>query len=401
MSSFLPILSNSLLFGLILSHLTPSTLCQLLRVDRGVHTAVKSWYYAAFSINCRLARFFHDPTAFRSLQARTAAVISGSFALQFFARTYYPEADLDLFVHPNRDILTIGSFLQEELYVYEPLSWQLPDFKAEVERLCRRVDCELASIDDDNEFEQLYSMLSLRAVYTFRRAAKRGCEDSDERKVQIVVSRSSPLASVLDFHSTCVMNIITYNAAYSLYPYATFEQHEAVVINNGSLQAKAALVKYSARGWRIIANPSPLIPLLDRRAFHPNVPRWVCDGKTWMIPLDLDDIALPEAPSASSARLTGDPVAECGWMLEGRDTALAVSLQVLASTVLLWRYTVGCGDLGHWSVLIAFLKAQGKLEHMKIPSGKVKQDASDVWTWWDSVLPLFRKRFMEEHGLLT
>ncbi|KAG1758073.1 hypothetical protein EDD22DRAFT_784371 [Suillus occidentalis] len=50
---------------------------------------------------CYLSRYFSDPLQFRSLQARTGLVMSGSNALQFVDHTSYPESDLDLYAHPG------------------------------------------------------------------------------------------------------------------------------------------------------------------------------------------------------------------------------------------------------------------------------------------------------------
>ena len=51
-----------------------------------------------YIINNHLSRFFPDPIVFRSLQARTANLVSGSNALQFSDRTSYEEADTDVYV---------------------------------------------------------------------------------------------------------------------------------------------------------------------------------------------------------------------------------------------------------------------------------------------------------------
>lgn len=58
------------------------------------------------------------------------------------------------------------------------------------------------------------------------------------------------------------MNIITYNAAYSLYPYATFVLRQGLVINEKNSRAQDALMKYGKRRWRIMKNNSPLLSCL-------------------------------------------------------------------------------------------------------------------------------------------
>lgn len=58
--------------------------------------------------------------AFRTLQAMTQAIISGSQALQFFAELSYPESDMDLYIS-HRHAKRWASFLTKELhYVFAP-----------------------------------------------------------------------------------------------------------------------------------------------------------------------------------------------------------------------------------------------------------------------------------------
>lgn len=83
------------IYDKILSYLSPASLIRLGRASKLTLNAVQDFSYRAFDINCSPSRFISDPIAFRILQARTGTVVSGSFALQFFDRTFYPESDLD------------------------------------------------------------------------------------------------------------------------------------------------------------------------------------------------------------------------------------------------------------------------------------------------------------------
>jgi len=51
-----------------------------------------------WNINRALKRFVNDPVGLRSSMARHEALISGSFALQFFARTVWEDSDLDIYL---------------------------------------------------------------------------------------------------------------------------------------------------------------------------------------------------------------------------------------------------------------------------------------------------------------
>ena len=84
------ILTNHVIHWNIFSYCTPQTLLRFERTCRLAQAIVEDYIRVAFNIDARLSPFFDDPRAFRSLQARTGTVISGSTALQFFERAIYP-----------------------------------------------------------------------------------------------------------------------------------------------------------------------------------------------------------------------------------------------------------------------------------------------------------------------
>ncbi|KAI0765134.1 hypothetical protein C8Q74DRAFT_1031334 [Fomes fomentarius] len=275
--------------------------------------------------------------------ARTYTIISGSFALQFLDRTYYPGSDLDLYVHPDDSILEICLWLEQEGYVYVPASRQNPMLRVEIAhiRTSPHTDVEHADVLTQ------YDTSSVRGILYFERSSPQ--DPCDIRKVQVMVSHNSPMEAILCFHSTCVMNIVTYNAVYSLYPYATFEERTSLVVLKVSERTQLALDKYASRGFRILDNlPSPTTGgplLLDAHAtgYFSGVARWVSDAKSWIVPLNMDGVVLPSAPSGAEA-LSRDPIAECGWHLMAQMTAgdtISTSMNAIniQSPRLGWRYT--------------------------------------------------------------
>ena len=180
-----------------------------------------------------------------------------------------------------------------------------------------------------------------------------------------------------------MLNIITYNAAYCLYPRATLEAYTSLVLNGGNPGKVAALEKYAKRGWRAISNPSPLIQYLAPSLFYIGKSRWVCDKNTWTIPLSLEGVKPPPPASPSSEALSWDPIAECGWKLAylSIPTGLVIAkFGTVATTFLRWGYTTG--DEGYLHDLIAFFMVQGRLEHKKKPHGDAQvEECADVWTW--------------------
>ena len=67
-----------------------------------------------WDIDRRLTRFVKHPLRFRSELGKHNSLISGSFALQFFAQTLWPEADLDVFVEDGAALASFDAYIQDE-----------------------------------------------------------------------------------------------------------------------------------------------------------------------------------------------------------------------------------------------------------------------------------------------
>lgn len=96
--AFDQVLLNALIRDCLLPLCSPATLVHLSYVCRSLHTAVSSYITRTYDINKLLHRFFEEHLAFRSLQARTGALISGPTALQFFDKRTHDERDLEVYV---------------------------------------------------------------------------------------------------------------------------------------------------------------------------------------------------------------------------------------------------------------------------------------------------------------
>ncbi|KAM5544116.1 hypothetical protein V8D89_002302, partial [Ganoderma adspersum] len=195
-----------------------------------------------------LAHFFKDPLSFRSIIAQTHTVISGLFALQFLDATYYSNSDLDLYILPNDTLLVLGAYLLRQGYIYIPKEWQQEDFLEDTQHVLATLDV-IPDIEDKDTPN--YRSKSICTVYMFQHHVT----DEDVRSIQVIVPWVSPLHGILAFHSTCIMNIITYNAAFSLYPYATFNCREFLTLDMKMYPAEVR-DKYAKRGWTMLANPS-------------------------------------------------------------------------------------------------------------------------------------------------
>lgn len=186
------IVTNDLIYDIIFAAASPGSILCLARTCRAAHASMRDYFTRTFNINKHLTRFFDDPLAFRSLQARTTTLISGSSALQFFDRTIYEDSDLDLYV-PLLYRKDVGSWLLAQGYQYIPNSVQNPDFGA---------------ASDENNIDNLNRiyvgpdsrMRGVAAVFTFHKSSP--VMPDKKLQVQVIVAKRSPIAAILHFHSS-------------------------------------------------------------------------------------------------------------------------------------------------------------------------------------------------------
>lgn len=335
----------------LFSFLTARSLLRVSRLSRRAHVAVKVYMQEVFNVNTLLARFFHNPPSFRSLQARTGTLIAGSVALQFFDRALYPYADLDLYVHP-RHRREVGNWLISAGYTYCAGRNQDPVFEKAVAR------------NPQSAYLQC-SLPGVAQVLTFRKPL-----EDRLMEVQLVVPRRNPVEVILSAHSSkssnhpphpvetrtlmtysaCVMNIISYEKAYCLFPSATLEQRLSLLSQSsrGRSEARSESVeKYAERGYRILT----FLPLADlvpprKRPTFALGPRWLGDSDTWVIPLDTQDILPPPPANPYSIARTNDPAALSSFvarydLIEG----LVVEFSIVESPVLKYSYLFGDNDI--------------------------------------------------------
>lgn len=204
------IIFNHLIHEIIFSHLTPLEFLRLAKTCRLVYAVVQTFITRTFNINRALSRFFSDPIAFRSLQARTGTLISGSFALQFFDRTFYSESDLDLYVHPQFK-QEVALWFPQNGYQFVPGRHQRPD----LEETIRRGGSggwtgDISDIVANSMIigsDWLYAEVSnnIDCVYTFAKL------DDPNLRVQCIVAGRAPLEVILAFHSSkCPLSTVVY-----------------------------------------------------------------------------------------------------------------------------------------------------------------------------------------------
>ncbi|KAJ3838630.1 hypothetical protein EV361DRAFT_797349 [Lentinula raphanica] len=260
---------------LILRELSPLDRYRYSLASKEAYDAVSSFNRQAYRVHHILSPYFtaDQIDEFRLIQLETDFVISGSAALQFFDLSTFEDSDLDLYIIRAWDtIALLAGFLLGVGYDYAPRRNQPRSFQ------------EAFEADDEgrNHPGSNYNSRGTWGVYSFVR-------ESDRKKIQIISCRSNLVQVILEFHSTCVMNIISYTHAYALYPYTTYVERLNVEVWSEKVHRmphKIALAfeKYRARGWNSSPTPSRHNALRFRSEFR-DTARCLGDSACWTIPL--------------------------------------------------------------------------------------------------------------------
>lgn len=181
------------IYDVILSCLSPRSLVWLALTCRAAYLAVADFKSRAYNVNRHFSRYFTDPIAFRSLQAKTNTLVSGSDALQFLDRTFYPESDLDIYTHPGHSFEVAQFLVEAQGYQFAPRGTQEEEWKDEItddwDGTVRRIS---------RGRNEGYPLEGINGVWTFKKTGTK----EETLKVQIIEASSSPVEAILDFHSS-------------------------------------------------------------------------------------------------------------------------------------------------------------------------------------------------------
>ncbi|RMZ88245.1 hypothetical protein DV736_g4532, partial [Chaetothyriales sp. CBS 134916] len=220
-------------------------------------------YLERWRVDGRLRRFVQNPQHLRSELGKYASLISGSFALQFFAQEQWPESDLDIFVEQGPAMESLERHLQED------------------EHYC------LISTADHSE----YAMRTLVQIRTYHRPS---AVDPERAKVQLIVTSQMPILGILGgFYTTAVLNVISWNKAYALFARDTFLDRTTYMLKPLDTYFETLLRKYKRRGWSWaeIMRPEDYSP---RTSIQPN--RRLGDRHTWTISLPTEGVEKAPQP---------------------------------------------------------------------------------------------------------
>ncbi|KAI0825484.1 hypothetical protein BC629DRAFT_1277090 [Irpex lacteus] len=243
----------------ILAYLDTKDIVRSQRICKNTGRLYAAGFTKWFNIYRHLSNFFHDPNTFRCLQAQTGAIVAGSYALQFFIRQDFTEPNLDIYVH--RD----------------------------AKEILEQYDRALAYLDNSGSDDgvELWDSDGHYIRDTWGIVGKLGFEKvgaATKRKVQLIIVDGTPLKVIIESHSTCVLNFLTFDTAYCLYPRATIVEKKSLLlkdIEDVKPGVRAAVRKYRRRGFTFIQ----LAEENDEELFHLKKVRWAMDLHAWSFDL--------------------------------------------------------------------------------------------------------------------
>lgn len=158
---------------------------------------VEDYIARRFSIVQLLMRFFGWDGAyyFWNLMAITGMLISGSTALQFFDRSYYPEADLDVYID-EQNVLDVANWLLTQGYFYVP---RQQDVSLTLVQVVNHRAMFVPPVRDSFFPLSTHSYSGATMVLTFENAAR-------QKKVQLIAADVCPLQLIIRFHSSECLN---------------------------------------------------------------------------------------------------------------------------------------------------------------------------------------------------
>ncbi|KAI0526282.1 hypothetical protein F5B22DRAFT_150776 [Xylaria bambusicola] len=346
-------------------------------------------YSYLWDINEKLERFFRNPTAFRTALGRADGLIAGSFALQFFANRFWPESDLDINLRDGEGVEILGKYLVE----------------AEGYEMVRNQDLEVI------DYDQFIRLRDIEKIITFAKS-RDGNGSSPELKVQLVATKNHPIVAILGtYYTSCIVNFISWNKAYCIFPRATLLYGETVPLTEPCDYDVALHNKYSKRGWRVrtrSVNFKPGSANLLRGDLHPlgtclNVDRRIGGSDTWTMKLGTAGVAPPPQPdsvldySSFSLWVTGgvqldDPLAD--------GCRVTINIEIFKSPSLRYQHTYG-SLRPFWSfvgdVLVGNLHGQLKTKMIRSTAESIISTSwrvwdcefvkPDGWDYWDDWIP--------------
>ncbi|PPQ83057.1 hypothetical protein CVT26_011788 [Gymnopilus dilepis] len=242
------------------------------RTSKLIHCLYRIYSKSVWDPDTHYGRWFHDVAYFKELLHHTGAVVSGSFALQFFGRLYYPSSDMDIFLRAaGAD--DFCSWLREEGYYCSADRYEYGELAGGESTHYTKAVANKTSFHDP-----------LLGVYAFKKDITSLSGKGETLCIQIIVVDVDPVQHILfDFHSTCVMNFLTAFEGVSVFPWSTFVDRVSYISRirrENEARVSGWTKKYEKRGFLVKAGGAEVSQALERGS------RFVGDRHSWNMVFD-------------------------------------------------------------------------------------------------------------------
>ncbi|MCJ1381787.1 hypothetical protein MMC17_004898 [Xylographa soralifera] len=241
-------------FDRLCSYLGIAEIITLTRTCKTLSGLYKLLLKTQWNIDRRLRRFVENPKEFRAQLGRNNALVSGDFTLQFFERQVWQDCDMHIFVHQYSEVLALSTYLQEV---------------------------------EDYACNDMTPYHIIRDTLHFSRRNRHQI-NTNIPKIILRAKDDSPLQQILGkAYTTSLVNIISWNKAYSIFPLPTHVQHKTYLLTKMNDRSGILLSDQSQRGWDV----QDVLWQEEESPRHPvQLQRFIGDEFTWTIPFDTDDM---------------------------------------------------------------------------------------------------------------
>ncbi|PPQ72614.1 hypothetical protein CVT26_004088 [Gymnopilus dilepis] len=260
----------------LLDSLGIDTIISLRQTSSRLYALCKSYENITWDINTKLQDWFENTATFLYVMDYCGAIISGSFAVQFFDRTKYSDDDLDIYIRVGAFEI-MGRWL--EMQGYRRVDTQIDDeYDNPIyteDPILRDVERFVVQCIETKGFPET----SFLGAVEFIKDAE---ESGTKKTVRLSVVDRNPVEHILfHSHSSTLINIITSYEAISVFPKSSFLHRVSYVCRTPESLLESlpeCLNKCRKRGFQIIRKEED-----EKTSAISYGPREVRDDKCWVI----------------------------------------------------------------------------------------------------------------------
>ena len=361
-----------------------------------------------WDVDKALRHYVDDPQGFRSQMARSDALISGTFAAQFFGKVFWDCGPLDVMVQEGVGCELFSKYLSD---VADYSEVDLKEDNGGVYKCIYLGKVRVHAVVSVRVFILNHYALLQPRIFT---------RDTDGKVAIRLHSASQPVQNiVIGTYFTAEVNIISWNKAYSVFPLPTFILKTCYLLQSWDERTANSAQVLSRRGLNVQGVMWPE----DNRRNHPiRRRRRIGDRFTWTIPFDTREVRTSKTPDyvLEYACFEVYGLATDFVDIEYHDDEnggvrnYTVWMEMLDSKVLKYRYTYGDDDMRDF--FMARLHASTIIELHKLNAAErptryreILHNTRDIdldlrdfnrpasWTYRDDDIPKWYKAF-EKHN---